>query len=173
MRNLYKVRGGENVMSMSKRMSVGLLSIIFLVALVSAMPVEAKKGFSTHVWWSEVWWTGSPSNPIEWTGYVVTDNGEEGTMYWDNHGAIFLGPDGQAHQKFWGEWWIDFDLDDGIVDILGTHRGAFDYAENKATINGYITHAIGDWSYLEGRRMHSVSIVDFVNFYIGYYLQIN
>jgi hypothetical protein len=173
MRNLYEVRGGENVMSMSKRMSVGLLSIIFLVALVSAMPVEAKKGFSVYKWWSEVnmgpmtgeIWTGGPDDKY---------GGLEGTIYWDNQGWMFLGPPGPIFpfqiQIFWGEWGIDFD-GDGVEEILGTHRGIFNVATSQSTVNGRITEATGAWSYLEGRMMHSLGYVDLP--WLKYYLQIN
>jgi hypothetical protein len=171
---LYEVRGGENVMRMSKRVSVGLLSIIFLVALVSAMPVEAKKGFSVHKWWSEV-------NMMDMTGHIWTGgpngkyDGLRGTIHWDNQGWIFLGPDASptnyVMQKFWGEWWIDFDLDDGIVDIRGTHKGIFNPTTSQSTVNGRITEATGVWSYLEGGMMHSIGYIEFPR--LDYYLQIN
>jgi len=45
----------RNVMSMSKRIGVAVISIIFLVALVSAVPVDAKKGFSVYRWQSKIY----------------------------------------------------------------------------------------------------------------------
>ena len=160
---------------MSKRVGVAVISIIFLVALVSAVPVDAKKGFSKHRWWSEVYYNFNPDFTYEWKGDIWTgDEGESvhGTIYWDNLGAIWLGPAGDKVQKFWGVWWIDFGSDD-IVDVYGYHDGSFTYAIMQCTINGHITETSDDWSYLDGRKIHTVSFVDFVNFYIEHYLQIN
>ena len=156
-------------MSMSKRIGVAAISIIFLVALVSAVPVEAKKGFSVYRWWSEVSifdmtgkiWTGGPDGKYD---------GLEGTIHWDNQGGIYLGPAGDKVQKFWGEWWIMWE-DGG--HIKGTHDGSFAYAISQSTVNGRITEATGDWSYLEGRNMHSLGFIDFSVFRLEYYLQIN
>jgi hypothetical protein len=172
-----RVKGGENVMSKSKRIGVAIVSIIFLVALVSAVPVDAKKGFSTHRWWSEVSlmdmngdiWTGGPEGKYD---------GLHGTIHWDNQGAIYLGPEGRLPylypdakvQKFWGEWWIDWD---GGDHIEGTHDGSFTYAISQSTVNGRVTETTGDWSYLEGRSMHSLGYIDWNKFTLEYYIQIN
>jgi hypothetical protein len=177
--NGTRVKGGENVVSMSKRVGVAVVSIIFLVALVSAVPVDAKKGFSAERWWSEVYWTGVPN----WTGDIWTGEkgeGTHGTIYWDNHGAIWLGPEGRLPypypsakvQKFWGVWWIDFGSD-GTVDIYGYHDGSFTYAIMQCTINGHVTETSDDWSNFDGRKIHTVNFVDMASGYIEHYLQIN
>jgi len=161
-------------MSMSKKVGVAVVSIIFLVALVSAVPVDANKGFSKYNWWAELWYTGYP----EWTGDIWTGGpddiygGQHGMIYWDNDDDAyrFLGPDGDKVQKFSGTWWIIFD-DGGYIE--GTHAGSFTYAISQCTINGQITETSTDWSYLVGRRVHTVSFVDFVAFTIDHYFQIN
>jgi hypothetical protein len=163
---------------MSKRIGVAVVSIIFLVALVSAVPVDAKKGFSVYRWDSTIYWSWEPVEQIEWTGVIETEDGEVGTIYWDNHGAILLGPDPQnfVMQKFWGEWWIDFG-DDDIVDIRGTHKGIFNPAISQSVINGHIIQTSTDWSDLDGRRIHTIGYAGFDVLlllpYIEYYLQIN
>jgi hypothetical protein len=163
----------KNVMSMSKRIGVALVSIIFLVALVSAVPVEAKKGFSVYRWWSETNYNFDPEFTYEWKGDIWAGEkgeGEHGTIYWDNFGAIWLGPAGDKVQKFWGVWWIEWDSGEHIE---GTHEGSFTYAIMQCTINGRITVTSDDWSYLDGRKIHTVNYVDFANFHIEHYLQIN
>ncbi|MHA2209848.1 MAG: hypothetical protein ACXABV_11800 [Candidatus Thorarchaeota archaeon] len=170
-------------MSMSKRVSVGLLSIIFLVALVSAMPAAAKKEFSVYRWWTENKYSGYPIGDLEdpeWTGEIWTGPGKHGGMhgmiYWDHLGFYVLGPEDQPKvQKFWGEWWIIWD-DGGRIE--GTQNGSFTYAIYHATVNGRVTKTTPgtnyDWSYLEGRTMHSTSIVEWIfpPFY-ECYIQIN
>ncbi len=157
-------------MSMSKRIGVAVVSIIFLVALVSAVPVEAKKDFSVYRWWTEFSYTGSP----EWTGTVLTHDGEQGTMYWDNDDDAyrFLGPDplNPVVQKFSGIWWIVFSDGDRIE---GTHKGSWSYSTVTPIINGRITKATGSWSYLEGRIIHTDSIIYLDTFTIDGYFVIN
>jgi len=160
-------------MKMIKTISVAVVSIIFFVALVSAVPVDAKKDFSVHRWWSEVNWTGAPISDIEWTGTIWTEDGTEGTIYWDNFGFFLLGPeDAPKVQKFWGAWWIDFGSD-GTVDIYGYHDGSFTFAIMQCIINGHITQTSDDWSAFDGRKMHTVNFVDMASGYIEHYLQIN
>ncbi len=161
-------------MSMSKKIGVAIISIIFVVALVSAVPVEAKKDFSVYRWWSEV-------SLMDMTGYIETEDGKRGTIHWDNQGAIWLGPEGQLPypyadakvQKFWGEWRIEWDVESGGGYIKGTHDGSFTYAISQSTVNGRITEATGPWSFLEGRSMHSLGYIDWSKWTLEYYLQIN
>jgi len=161
----------RNVMSMSKRIGVAVISIIFLVALVSAVPVEAKKDFSVYRWWNECYYNFDPAYTYEWKGRIWTEDGEQGTFYWDNLGYFFLGPEGDAKvQKFWGIWWIDWD-DGGYIE--GTHYGSFAYAIDQYTINGHITVTSEDWSFLDGRKIHTVSNVDWIEMYSEGFCQIN
>ncbi|MFW9805380.1 MAG: hypothetical protein ACFFFK_01465 [Candidatus Thorarchaeota archaeon] len=165
-------------MNTTKRVSVALLSVIFLVALVSAVPVEAKKDFSVYRWWTEYVYTGSP----EWTGDVWTGGpddkygGEHGVMYWDNDDDLyrFLGPDdpdgSYKVQKFEGIWWIEWDDGDYIE---GTHHGSWSAATVTPIINGKITVATGDWAYLLGRNVKTFSTIDLASFTIDGYFQIN
>ncbi|UCH04645.1 MAG: hypothetical protein JSW05_00340 [Candidatus Thorarchaeota archaeon] len=166
MRDLYNVKGGENVMSLSKRMSVGLLGIIFLVALVSAIPVEANK---PHRWYADMSYTGEPS----WTGVIETEDGKTGAFYWDNEDFYVLGPEQKPSvQKFWGVWGIDWD-GDGLDDIHGTHYGSFTYAILQFTVNGRVTDASGAWSYMDGWKIHTVGNVNWETFHMEGYVQFN
>ncbi|MHA2024322.1 MAG: hypothetical protein ACW98U_00355 [Candidatus Thorarchaeota archaeon] len=165
-------------MSISKKVAVGLLSIVFLVALVSAVPVDANKGFSKYRWWSELWYTGYP----EWTGEIWTGGpddiygGQHGMVYWDNDDDAyrFLGPDGESVQKFSGKWWIIWD-DGGYIE--GTHKGSYSYATATPIINGHITLVEAgedyDWSFLLGRKIKTFSSIDWDTFTIEGYSQIN
>lgn len=158
---------------MANKIGVAVISMIFLVALVSAAPVSAKKDFSVYRWWTEYHWTGTP----EWTGDVWTGgpngkyDGEHGAMYWDNDNALtqFLGPEGDKVQKFSGKWWIVWD--DGSY-IEGTHNGSYSYATVTPIINGRITVATGDWSYLLGRNVKTFSDIDWATYTIQGYFQI-
>jgi hypothetical protein len=163
----------KDVMNMSKRIGVAVVSFIFLVALVSAVPVAAEKPFSVHRWWSEVYWTGYPISDIEWTGDIWTEDGEHGTIYWDNFGFYLLGPENNPKvQKFWGVWWIDFGSD-GTVDIFGYHDGSFTFAIMQCIINGHVTETSDDWSDFDGRKIHTVNFVDMASGYIEHFLQFN
>jgi len=155
-------------MKMIKVIGVAVVSIIFLVALVSAVPVDAKKDFSVYRWWTEYSYTGSP----EWTGEVWTEEGEHGAMYWDNYddAYIFLGPEGDKVQKFEGIWWIEWDDGDYIG---GTHEGSYSYATDTPIINGRITAATGDWSFLLGRKVKTFSSINWATYSIEGYFQIN
>ena len=159
-------------MKVSKNIGVAIVSIIFLVALVSAMPVDAKKDFSVQRWWSEVYWTGHLGY-IEWTGNIWTEDDVHGTIYWDNFDSFLLGPaDNPKIQKFWGAWWIDFGSD-GTIDISGYHSGTFTFAIMQCVINGHITQTSADWSSFDGRKIHTVNFVDMALGQIAHYLQIN
>ncbi|MFW9909368.1 MAG: hypothetical protein ACFFEF_12400 [Candidatus Thorarchaeota archaeon] len=158
-------------MNMSRKIGVAVISIVFLVALVSAVPVEAKKDFSVYRWWTVFNYTESP----EWTGEIWTEGtsgGEHGTMYWDNDDDAyrFLGPDGESVQKFSGIWWIIWDSG---ATIKGTHKGSWSYATVTPIINGRITEATGEWSYLEGRIVHTDCIIYLETFTIDGYFVIN
>lgn len=152
-------------MNTSKRASVVLLSVIFLIALVSAVPVDAKKPYR---WYSESYYTGYP----EWTGEIWTEEGEHGTFYWDNNddAYIFLGTDGMKVQKFSGIWWIDWD-DGGYIQ--GTHKESYTYAIMQFTINGWVTDTSDDWSHVDGHKIHTVGIADFANLPSVCWFQIN
>lgn len=158
-------------MSMSKRVGVAVISIIFLVALVSAVPVDAKKPFSVYRWYSEVTFDLADLYEWEWSGYIWAgekDQAERGTIYWDNFDTLELGPEGNKKvQKYWGKWWIIWEDGDYIE---GTHEGSAPYVIFQSNIKGKITMATGGWSHLEGRNMHSLSRVYFP--YIEYYLDI-
>ncbi|MHA2381210.1 MAG: hypothetical protein ACXACT_01480 [Candidatus Thorarchaeota archaeon] len=158
-------------MNVSKRVSVGLLSIVFIVALVSAVPVDAKKPFSVYRWYSEVTYDLAGDYDWEWSGDIWAgekEQAEHGTIYWDNFGFFDRGPEDNGKvQKYWGKWWIIWDDGDYIE---GTHEGSAPYVIFQSNIKGKITFADGDWSHLEGRNMHSLSRVLFP--YIHYYLDI-
>jgi hypothetical protein len=161
----FNAKGGEKRVSISKRASVVMLSFVFLVALVSAVPVEAKEPYR---WLVVSDYTGDP----EWTGVVTTEDGKQGTFIWDNNNDnyIFLGPAGDKVQKFSGIWWIDW-YDGGHIE--GVHKGSFTYAIGQFTINGWVTDTSADWAHIDGRKIHTVGIADFVTFHSEAIFQIN
>ncbi|TFG28721.1 hypothetical protein EU528_10835 [Candidatus Thorarchaeota archaeon] len=155
------------MVSISKRIGVTFLIAVFTVALVSTAQVSALKPLRFETASSvnlPPWDLDNPS----WIGDVWTENGEHGAFYWFNEGAEFLGPEEDYKvQKFWGIWWIDWDDGD---HIQGTHVGSFNYAISQYTINGRVSVATGDWSYLVGRKIHTIGIVDWTGgiYGIGY-----
>lgn len=168
---LLNVKGGEKEVKISKRVFVSSLSIVFLVALVSVVPVNAHKPYR---WWNESYLNAPTLNPT-WIGDIWTEGlhgGIHGELVWNNTGAIFLGPDGLSTQKFWGFWWIDFDVD-GEVDILGYHDGSFTYARNQYTINGRVTYTSEAWEHMIGWKIHTVGFVDWELGYSEGYIQFN
>lgn len=143
-----------------------------MVALVSATQVSALRPLR----WNTASSVNLPPWDLDhptWTGDVVTEDGEHGAFYWFNEGAKFLGPEPSSpdetykEQKFWGIWWIDWDSGEYMQ---GTHEGSFTYAISQYTINGRVAEATGDWSYLVGRKIHTVGVVDWTGgtFGIGY-----
>lgn len=150
-----------------KRLGVILLSLVFMVSLVSATRVDAARPYRWEMASSVNLPPWSIDNPT-WVGDIWNDEGEHGDFYWYNEGAYFLGPeDDPKVQQFWGIWWIDWD--DGS-HIQGTHDGTFVYAISQYTINGRITVATGEWSVLVGHRIHTVGFVDWTGgiYGIGY-----
>ncbi|MFX0053311.1 MAG: hypothetical protein ACFFAD_00165 [Candidatus Hermodarchaeota archaeon] len=148
---------------MSKRVGVGLLSIIFLVALVSAMPVEAK----TPIRWDiSAMFVGNAT----WLGEII---GEDATAGIFSSEIVFL----SNGQKMVSEWWIDF-IDGGY--IKGTAHGFFVYETNsnildggKYVLNGKVTFTSPDWSHLNGRNVHVMGIITPFPFFTEATIQIN
>lgn len=151
----------------SKRLSVVLLSVVFLMALVSAGRVDAIKPYRWETASSVNLPPWSLENP-HWIGDIWDNEGEHGGFYWYNEYAIFLGPEDDSKvQQFSGIWWIDWD--DGSY-MQGTHDGTFVYAPSQYSINGRITVATGQYSDLVGRKIHTVGPVDWTGgvYGIGY-----
>ena len=153
---------------MSRKMSVGLLSLVFLVTLVAIVPVpvEAKKPIK---WWQECHFNYPTFKPT-WVGDIWREDGSHGDFYWDNLGYVVLGPDGDKVQHFWGVWGIDWD-DSGYIE--GTHKGTFTYSINQANIVGRITGTSDGWSHLMDCKIHTLSPVDLVVGYAECYFVIN
>ncbi|MFW9964333.1 MAG: hypothetical protein ACFFCX_12255 [Candidatus Sifarchaeia archaeon] len=139
-------------MSMSKRVSVSLLSIIFLVALVSAIPVEAK----TPIRWDvTAEYVGYYTYP-DWVGEIL---GEDATIGMFISEVVFL----SNGQKLVVDWWIDF-IDGGHLE--GTVHGFFVYETHnylydggQYVLNGKVTDTSPDWSHLNGRNVHIMGII--------------
>lgn len=147
-----RVKGGEDVMSMSKRVGVAVIGTIFLVALVSAVPVEAK----TPIRWDYVAdYIGYYSYP-DWYGELVGENAEIGIFITD---VVFL----SNGQKLDAIWWIEFD--DGEY-LEGTMKGFFVYTTHdnlydggQYVLNGEVTDTSPDWSDWNGRNVHVMGFV--------------
>lgn len=135
-------------MSVSKRVGVGLLSIIFLMALVSAMPVEAK----TPIRWDvSAKYVGNAT----WLGVVIGEDATAGIF----SSEIVLLSNGQ---KMVSDWWIQFDggyikgTSHGFL-VYETHNSLLD--GGKYVLNGKVTETSPDWSHLNGRNVHVMGII--------------
>lgn len=144
------VMGGENVMSLSKRVSVGLLSLVFLLALVSASPVQAK----TPIRWDFAA-RYVPTPTTDWIGEIGED-AEIGMFITD---VVFL----SNGQKLAIDWWINFD---GGGHLEGTAHGFFVYETHdyvldggQYVLNGEVTGTSTEWSHLLGRNVHIMGYV--------------
>ena len=154
-------------MRIKKRISVVFLLAVFAVVLFSAAQVSALKPLRWEMKSSVNLPPWSEENPT-WVGDIWRGDGVHGAFYWYNMEAVIIGPEGiPKEQKFNGIWWADFD--DG-ESIQGTHVGSFTFAINQYTINGRVSEATGDWSYLIGRKIHCVGLVDWTGglYGIGY-----
>jgi len=138
------------VKGISKRVSVGLLSLIFLLALVSAMPVEAKTPLR---WEVTAEYTGFTTD-IEWTGVILRDDGVSGIIYLDIIDIVDL----TNVQHFAGIWQIDWGEGEYIV---GSFKGQMVWSESEYVFNGQITETSDNWAHLNGRNVHCMGIVDY------------
>jgi hypothetical protein len=149
-------------MIVGRKTSVALLALVFVVALLYATPVEAKKPLR----WDYVN-TRSPDPNVTWEG-PISGESTEGTLYWFNQ---WYRPSDEGDMHFGGIWWIDWGSD-GSTDILGTHKGVVPASTTQFNILGRVTVASPD---LIGRRMHTsgqIAIIDGVPAIIAV-LQIN
>jgi len=134
--------------NMSRRVGVALMSIIFLVALVSALPVEAK----VPLRWEGI---AAYDGVVTWNGDIVREDGGHGTLTWTALESVFL-PNVQHSSSFWR-----IDWDDGEY-IEGTAEGTWAYNVvphdyfygGDYVFNGEVTSASSDWSHLVGRNVH-------------------
>jgi hypothetical protein len=151
-------------MIMGRKTTVALLAFVFMVALVYATPVEAKKPLRWLTACSINLPPWTPDNPT-WIGDVYAEDGAHGEFYWFNTGAEVY--KNENMQKFWGIWWAVWD--DGSC-VEGIHEGSFTYAIGQYTINGRVTLATGQFSDLVGRKIHTVGRVDMTGgiYGIGY-----
>jgi hypothetical protein len=138
--------GGEKVVSTSRRASVALMSFIFLVALVSAVPVEAKVPLR---WEANVTYTWNPT----WTGIIMTEDGLSGTIALDIAEARVTGD--VEHSIL--DWWIEWD---GGGYIEGTLEGILILSTYRYTFNGQVTDTSEDWAFLDGRNVHVMGSID-------------
>ena len=129
----------------SRRACVGLLSLIFLLALVSACPVEAKTPLR---WEAFSYYTFEP----EWSGDIYRGDGVHGYLYLD----VIEWVDLPNVQHVSGIWWIDWD--DGQY-IVGDYKGKVVWSTGEGVLNGQVTDTSPDWSYLDGRNVHITSTI--------------
>ncbi len=139
------VLGGEKVKKKSKSVFVVLLGLMFMLTLVSAMPVEAKKPLR---WELNASYTFDP----EWTGVVLRDDGSSGIIYLDIITYVDL-PD---VQHFTGIIQIEWDGGGGYIE--GTFAGKVVWSEGRYVINGQITVTSDNWAHLNGRNTDCVSM---------------
>ena len=136
----------------SKRVGVGLLGLMFMLALVSATPVEAKV---PQLWEASAVYYGGYGGYPDWYGDVWTEDGLHGIFNWIILDVTFLS-NVQHYDSF---WWIEWD-DGGLVE--GTATGKLVYTTTPHYVldggdyvfNGKVTYASSDWSYVDGRNVH-------------------
>lgn len=125
---------------LSKRVCVGLMGMIFMLALVSANPVEAK--VPLH-WDVNATYTFDP----EWTGVIVREDGVSGSIILDIIESKFVA-DLEISKSIWLIEWED----GGYIE--GTLEGMVSYRKLVYVFNGKITVTSDNWSHLNGRNVH-------------------
>ncbi len=144
----------------SKSVYIALLSLMFLMTLVSAMPVEAKKPLR---WEINAHYTSDPT----WTGVVLRDDGFSGSLLMDIITFVDL-PD---VQHFTGILQIKWDGGGGYIE--GTYAGKVVWSEGRYVINGQITETSDNWAHLNGRNIHIMGTIDMSVWTTNAILQIN
>jgi hypothetical protein len=130
----------------SKRVGVGLLSLVFLLALVSATPVVAKTPLRLE-------YNASYTFEPEWTGEILRDDGTSGIIRFD----VIEWVDLPKVQKSSGIWSIEWD-DGGYLE--GTQRGISNWLSGDYVFNGQITETSDDLAQLNGRNVHIMGTID-------------
>ncbi|MGY5878856.1 MAG: hypothetical protein RTV31_01340 [Candidatus Thorarchaeota archaeon] len=134
----------------SKKAGVSILSLIFLIALISAVPVEAKVPCR---WDISANYTFEP----EWTGTVTREDGTSGIITLD----IINWEDLNYIQKSDGIWRIEWD---GGEYIEGTHHGKVSWKSGDYVANGYVTETSDAWAHLNDRQIHIMGNIDLSSF---------
>ncbi len=138
--------------NVTKKLSVGLLGLVFLLTLVSVSPVEAKvpmrMNFSIGI-----------IPPISWSGDIWTDDGSHGYMnlYLTDYTLL---SNGQKGSVIWLIDWDDGSHLEGTLDmtfVYATHGSGMDGGEVVG--NGIVTEASPEWSDWDGRNVHVMASV--------------
>ena len=122
-------------------LALALTSVLMTAIIVNAKPLcgEMALDFYGHI------------APPVWRGTISGDI--NGFMVFFNTGVKDVG---QAHH-FWEIWEIyDKPWDDPtkVLLIRGTDKGVVTWKNNKYRMNGVVTEATGDWTYLVGHNVH-------------------
>jgi hypothetical protein len=140
------------VKNVTKKLCVGLLSLVFLFVLVSATPVEAKVPLR---WEHSVSYMGG----IYWEGDIWTEDGSHGDFSWQLTDYVIL----SNLQKLSVIWRIEWD---GGGYIEGTLDGIFVFETHEYGLdggycvgNGKVTDTSADWSHVYGRIAHLDSYI--------------
>lgn len=151
-------------MIVNRKVGVAALTLVFMVALVYATPVQAAKIIRWDYCVTMPVFPAPPPPTPTLIGWIKGD-GMEGDMYWVNTGRFFAGE--TVH--LYGYWWIEWE-DDSMIE--GTHTGVWVLSNNRLNARGVVTDASPKWSDLIGRNIHTVETFDFLTMSIGGIFQI-
>ncbi len=145
-----------------RKATVAILTLVFMVALVYAVPVDAKE----PIRWEYLEFMTGLAPPEPTLDGEIWGDGMHGRMYWVNTGRFFAGK--TIHMS--GYWVIEWDDD---TTIRGSHTGVWSLSKNRVTVNGIVTDASPLWAFLIGRNVHSSETFDMQTMSIGGIFQIN
>jgi len=152
-----------------RRLTV-LLALAFTLALVPAIPAQAKKPLTgTADVEFNLLWPGPQLEIPDWVGTITIDGTEYGiAFFWIATGKAFEVGRGMASffQEVWRIYdWMTFDfetqeLDYGQILLWGYDTGVVSLQNSKYRMNGNVEEAIGDFAVWQGRNVHISGIIE-------------
>jgi len=169
--HVKKENGGER----TRRLTV-LLALAFTLALVPAIPAQAKKPLTgTADAEFNLLWPGPQLEIPDWVGTITIDGTEYGiAFFWIGTGKAFEVGRGMA--SFFQEVWRIYDwvelhtevvddevnqwLEYGEIFLWGYDTGVVSLQNSKYRMNGNVEEAFGDFAVWQGRNVHVSGIME-------------